>query len=107
MIGSPSDEEANFIDEELAASYIKSLPKYERKPPGERFAYCRPEWEDFLNKTLLFDPRKRLTIDEALRHPIFDQLRNEKDYDFHDNENFELFLPSDMTMEEIREKLVQ
>jgi serine/threonine protein kinase len=43
-----------------------------------------------LNRTLLFDPRKRLTIDEALKHPLFDGIRNEDDYNFSEKnaENF-------------------
>lgn len=77
MIGSPTEEEVNFIEEELASNYIKSLPAYPKKRAQDIFEYCRPEWEDFLDKTLLFDPRKRLTIDEALKHPLFDGIEKE------------------------------
>ena len=66
VIGTPTESEVSFIEEKKAADYIKSLPKYEKKKADEIFDYCLPEWEDFLNHTLVFDPRKRLTIDEAL-----------------------------------------
>ena len=32
-----------------------------------------------MDHTLLFDPRKRLTIDEALNHSLFDEVRKEED----------------------------
>ena len=79
VIGSPTEEEVNFIEEDLASNYIKSLPKYQKKKASEIFEYCKPEWEDFLDNTLLFDPRKRMNIDEALKHPLFDEIRDEKD----------------------------
>ena len=82
VIGSPTEEEVDFIEEDLASNYIKSLPKYPKKNARDIFEYCKPEWEDFLDKTLLFDPRKRMSIDEALKHPLFDEIRNESDYEF-------------------------
>ena len=36
-----------------------------------------PEAEDFLEKALLFNPNKRLTISEALKHQFFDEIRDE------------------------------
>jgi serine/threonine protein kinase len=41
-----------------------------------------PEWEDFLERALVFDPRKRMTIDDALGHPIFKDVRREEDFQF-------------------------
>ena len=102
VIGSPTEEEVSFIEEALAANYIKSLPKYEKKRASNIFNYCRPEWEDFLDKALVFDPRKRLTIDEAMRHPLFDGLREEGDLGDKCEDNFDLVLPSDMPMELIK-----
>lgn len=40
-----------------------------------------------------------MTIDEALSHPIFDGIRNPKDYEFSNEINFDLFLPSEMPLE--------
>lgn len=42
------------------------------------FNYCRPEWADFLERTLVFNPKKRISIEEALAHPMFAKQRNEK-----------------------------
>jgi hypothetical protein len=32
---------------------------------------------------LVFDPRKRMTIDQAIQHPIFNLIRKEEDLQFH------------------------
>jgi len=82
----------------LAANYIKSLPKYQKKKASDIFSYCKPEWEDFLDRSLVFDPRKRLSIDEAIMHPLFDGIRNEEDFNFKAEEDFDLSLPSDMPL---------
>jgi len=37
-----------------------------------------PESLDFLNKTICFNPKKRMTINEALEHPLFNKVRNKK-----------------------------
>ena len=42
VIGSPTEEEVNFIEEDLASNYIKSLPKYPKKKASEIFEYCKP-----------------------------------------------------------------
>jgi mitogen-activated protein kinase 1/3 len=62
-LGTPSPEEITFIEEETAINYLKSLPKYTKKRPRDIFDYCLPEWEDFLEKALVFDPRKRMTVE--------------------------------------------
>ena len=33
---------------------------------------------DFLNKALIFNPQKRMTIEEALNHPILAKIKNPK-----------------------------
>jgi hypothetical protein len=51
-----------------------------------------------LERSLVFDPRKRMTIDEALMHCLFDGIRKEEDFNFKVEENFDMSLPSDMPM---------
>jgi hypothetical protein len=58
------------------------LPKYEKRKASDIFSYCKPEWEDFLDRALVFDPRKRLTIDEAINHRLFDGVRDVSDLTF-------------------------
>ena len=50
---------------------MKSFPKRQRKKFTELFGYSKPEWIDFLERTLVFNPKKRMSIAEALEHPMF------------------------------------
>jgi serine/threonine protein kinase len=34
-----------------------------------------PEVEDLLEKSLKFNPNERISIGEALKHPLFDEVR--------------------------------
>jgi len=57
---------------------MKSFPKRQRKKFSELFDYSKPEWTDFLERALVFNPKKRITIAEALEHPIFRSVRNKE-----------------------------
>lgn len=75
MIGTPDD--ISFITDERARNYIESFGKIEKRPFNKIFTFIPPEVEDFLEKTLMFNPSTRLTIGEALKHPLFDDVRDE------------------------------
>jgi mitogen-activated protein kinase 1/3 len=71
IIGTPSDEDlANVISSD-AVNFIKRLKSRERKDLRTVFANASPEAVDLLEKIFVFDPTKRITVDEALRHPFF------------------------------------
>ena len=53
----------------------------------------------------MFDPRKRMSIDEAIGHRIFDKIRNMEDFDFPEGEGFDICLPSEMPIEKIKAKM--
>ena len=40
------------------------------------FNFIKPEAVDFLNGTLNFNPKKRLSIEEAISHPLFEMVKN-------------------------------
>ena len=54
--------------------YISSLPKKEKYPFHKLYPYARPLACDLLDKLLVFDPTKRLTVEEALAHPYLAEL---------------------------------
>ena len=45
---------------------------------GEIFPGATPEAIDFLDKTLQFNPKRRITVDEAIDHPLLVKLRDKK-----------------------------
>jgi serine/threonine protein kinase len=48
---------------------VNSLPKRKGKDFNVVFKGANPDAIDLLKKLLIFDPKKRITINEALAHP--------------------------------------
>lgn len=76
VIGTPDD--ISYITDERAKHYLKSFGKIQKTPFKSIFNYLPAEIEDFLQKTLKFNPNQRLTVMQAIEHPLFDDIR--KDY---------------------------
>lgn len=87
VIGTPTLEEFHGITSRRSRDYIRALPIRKRRPFGALFPKASAEAIDFLAKTLVslslvshvnelalsmtlqtFDPKKRLTVDQALEH---------------------------------------
>ncbi|EGW34078.1 uncharacterized protein SPAPADRAFT_148465 [Spathaspora passalidarum NRRL Y-27907] len=81
IIGSPSEEDMHIVKSHRAKNFLKSLPHREKLDFTEyinthpyRIAKhginnVNPLGVDLLEKMLVFDPNKRITVDEALAHP--------------------------------------
>lgn len=75
-LGTPSDEELEFISASKARSYIKALPWSPAPNLMKMFPGASPDAVDLLQRMLQFDPRKRITVEEALAHPWLKELHN-------------------------------
>ena len=73
LIGLPSDEDLQFISNDKALKYIRTLNRIP-KDFKEVFPGANPVALDLLQKMLILNPDKRITVDEALSHPYFDNL---------------------------------
>ena len=87
VIGTPSLDEFYAITSRRSRDYIRALPIRKRRPFATLFPHASKEAIDFLSRTLVsplflsltrnvftipqqtFDPKKRMTVDEALEHP--------------------------------------
>ncbi|XP_057499291.1 mitogen-activated protein kinase 7-like [Actinidia eriantha] len=74
ILGSQREADLEFIDNTKARRFIKSLP-YSR---GIHFSSMYPHADhlaiDLLQRMLIFDPSKRITVTEALHHPYMSGL---------------------------------
>ncbi|OWM66401.1 mitogen-activated protein kinase homolog 1-like [Punica granatum] len=69
MLGTPGEEDLDFIQNEKARRYIKSLRYSNGTRLSSRFPKADSTGLDLLESMLLFDPNKRITAAEALNHP--------------------------------------
>ena len=79
IAGTPTLEEFYGITSRRSRDYIRALPIRKRRPFSAIFRTASPEALDFLQKTLTFDPKKRLTVDEALEHPYLAAYHDPED----------------------------
>ncbi|KAJ1378875.1 Serine/threonine-protein kinase, active site [Sesbania bispinosa] len=74
ILGSQREEDIEFIDNPKAKKYIKSLPYSPGAPFSRLYPNAHPLAIDLLAKMLVFDPTKRITVNEALQHPYMAPL---------------------------------
>ncbi|KAJ3879734.1 putative MAP kinase [Lentinula edodes] len=69
VIGTPTLEEFHAINARRSREYLRSMPLRKRQNFKTLFPLASADAIDFLQKTLTFDPEKRMTAEEALAHP--------------------------------------
>ncbi|XP_022734855.1 mitogen-activated protein kinase homolog MMK2 isoform X3 [Durio zibethinus] len=74
LIGSPDDSSLGFLRSDNARRYVRQLPQYPRQNFSAKFPNMSPGAVDLLEKMLIFDPHRRITVDEALCHPYLAPL---------------------------------
>lgn len=79
-LGTPSEEDFSIIKSDRARAYVESLTFFEKinwsnfLPEG-----TDPDAIDLLGKLLTFNPHKRISAEEALRHPFLATYHDEDD----------------------------
>ena len=68
-----------------------------------KFPGSSPEALDLLQKMLIFDPKKRITVQESLEHPFFKSVRDKsKEEEANYNLEFEFEGDNNLTIEKLR-----
>ncbi|KAJ8650341.1 hypothetical protein MRB53_003364 [Persea americana] len=76
LVGSPDDSSLGFLRSDNARRYVRQLPQFPKQQFPLKFPNKSPLVVDLLEKMLVFDPSKRITVDEALCHPFLSTLEN-------------------------------
>jgi mitogen-activated protein kinase 1/3 len=78
-LGKLSEEDMDFVTSEKAKRFMRKLPNKPVIPMRKQFPTATPEAVDLLGKMLQIHPKKRITVDDALRHPFLAQLHSPDD----------------------------
>ena len=77
LTGRPNAEDVASIKSTLAGTMLESLPQTRQKSFHATFPSASEPAIDLLKKLLAFNPKKRLTVEQALRHPYVAQFHND------------------------------
>jgi len=76
-VGQPSREDLDLIPTPAARSYIEGLGPCKKANWRELFPHATPLACDLLDQMLQFNSKKRITVDQALKHEYFKSLYKE------------------------------
>ena len=74
LLGSPTEEDIQSIPNQKSREKVLKLPKKHPKPFETVFNNANPNAIDLLKKLLVFNPEKRITVEQALAHPYLAAL---------------------------------
>lgn len=76
ILGTPSAEDIQCLEKEDARRYIKIFTSREGINLSTKFPGASVDAVNLLKRMLVFNPHKRISIDEALSSPLFKDIRN-------------------------------
>lgn len=82
MIGSPNEDQKSFVTDSKALEYLESFPKSSKADFRYKYPGAPSEAIDFLDKILVFNPYFRMSLQEALEHPVFNKVRKPQNESF-------------------------
>jgi len=104
-LGTPTEQDMSFITNEKALEYIRGLTKQPKVPWSKLFPTANPQALDLLDKMLAFNPNRRISVDDALKHPYLRGLHNPRtEYNCKVPFDFD-YEQGDMTRDTLKEHL--
>ncbi|KAI8069409.1 mitogen-activated protein kinase [Gongronella butleri] len=79
ILGTPTMDDFYGIKSRRARDYIRSLPFKKRVPFSRLFPNANPLAIDLLEHLLTFNPAKRYTVEQALKHPYLEPYHDPDD----------------------------
>jgi len=76
VTGTPKPEDLAYITNAKAMEYLKGLPRRSKLSLKTLYPEANEQALDLLEKMLVFNPEKRITAEECLAHPYFEEYHN-------------------------------
>lgn len=110
VLGTPGPEDCAFMGNQELAREIQSFPQWERESFEKKYPAAGELAVELLDKLLVFNPSKRLTVEECLQHPYFGDVRDKsKESVAGELEmiDFEFESEADLNEEKLRELILE
>jgi mitogen-activated protein kinase 1/3 len=104
-LGKPSIDDLEFVTSERARRFMNTLPNKPPVPFNELFPNYKRDIDalNLLRSMLEINPKKRISIEDALAHPFLESLHNIEDEPLYkDSFTFE-FEQQDLTKEQVQQ----
>lgn len=69
VLGTPSLQDFYAISSQRSRDYLRALPFKRKRSFSQMYPNANPLALDLLEKCLTFNPKNRITVEEALAHP--------------------------------------
>lgn len=79
LIGSPTKDDLHYLNPELASLVVEQFSGHEPQEWRQILPHATENEIDLISKMLLWNPSKRISIEEALKHNYFEQLHDPDD----------------------------
>lgn len=99
VMGTPSAEDCEFVEDKALAEKLLAMPKKEKHSFEDRYPGSEKLAIDFLNKMLQFNPNRRIDIDQCLEHPYLASVRV-KEREIAASHKISLEFPADDALDE-------
>lgn len=77
LLGTPAEEDLEFISNPQVRKFLRSMdPRPSTSLPDYLGGDLNPQAVDLLSRMLVFNPNRRITVNEALRHPYLSDLHD-------------------------------
>lgn len=76
VLGTPSEHDLDFITDTKVLNFLSRIARRTKQSFNIMFPYANPVALDLLTKMLVFNPKKRYTVEQCISHPYFEGLHD-------------------------------
>jgi len=106
IIGTPSHEEIEKINDNKARKYLRSFKSKLPRDLKIRYPGAHKDALDLLSKLLKFDVEQRINVDDAIKHPFLSNVRDPDVEKMHDLVSFQ-FEDANLSKQNLRTLILQ
>lgn len=77
ILGTPEGDDIAFVTDTKATTYLKSFASIPRMDLSKKYPGATADAIDLLNKMLQINPFFRISVKDAIAHPVFAKIRKE------------------------------